>query len=255
MRLTADGLLSIVVPVYNEEACLPELYARLARLPLPIEMIFVDDGSTDRSAEILRELAAADERVRVLGLATNGGSQRALLCGMRAARGDAICTMDADLQHPPELVPRMYETWRRGFAIVDMVRRRQPAVSLRDHVTPAFYRTFNLLSPVTLLPESTDFRLIDRASLWALRGFRGELLRAMVGRLEARRASLPFEVPPRFAGRSRYDLKKLCRQGWTAIVASTRARIQPPPKVAASAPDWEICEPLSPPGARSSASS
>src|SRR5262245_24842238 len=156
------GLLSVVVPVFNEQACLPELYARLSRLRLALEMIFVDDASSDGSVMLLRKLAASDARVRILGFFKNGGSQRTLLCGMRAARGDVVCTMDADLQHPPELIPCMLDAWRQGFEVVEMVRRPQRAHGLRERVTPAFYRVFNLLSPVLLAPASTDFRLLDR---------------------------------------------------------------------------------------------
>jgi dolichol-phosphate mannosyltransferase len=254
---SADAsLLSIVVPVHNEARCLRELYRRLCELPLELELIFVDDGSSDESATLLRELGDADGRVHVLGLSENHGSQHALLCGMQLARGDVICTMDADLQHPPELIPRMFDAWRSGYDVVEMVRRPTDAPrTMRDRLTEIFYRVFNQLSPVAVAPDSTDFRLLDRRAAASLRGHTGELLRAMVGRLDASRTQLAFDVAPRFSGRSRYGLVKLLRTGWLALAASTKARFVAPEAVAAYAPDWVHEAPPPPLRARADARS
>jgi polyisoprenyl-phosphate glycosyltransferase len=220
--------LSLVVPVFNEEAGLEELHRRLGildALPHPREVLFVDDGSSDRSFEVITQLASADPRVRGLRLLYNVGSQRALWCGMYAARGDAVITLDADLQHPPELVPEMVAAWQRGHRLVERVRRSAPSDgALRDLLTPLFYRAFNAISPVHLDPHSTDFRLLDRACVAACTPRPGELVRVTVARLDARPLRLPFDVPPRFAGSSRYDLSRIARTAATALWSAATAR-------------------------------
>jgi dolichol-phosphate mannosyltransferase len=225
---SAARALSIVVPVFNEAGCLPELHRRLRvldSLPNPHEILFVDDGSTDPSFQVIAGLAAADARVRGLSLMHNVGSQRALWCGMRAARGDAVITLDADLQHPPEMVPAMVDAWQRGHGLVECVRRSAPSDGpLRDLLTPLFYRAFNALSPVPLDPASTDFRLLDRRWLAHCHDRPGELVRVTIGRLDAPRAQLPFDVADRFAGRSRYDLARLGRFAVTALWGALTAR-------------------------------
>jgi len=230
--------LSLVCAAYDEEACLPELYRRVRALPELGELIIVDDGSTDRTWEIVSALAAEDPRVRGLQLGANHGSQPALLCGLQAARGDVICTLDADLQHPPGLIPRMIQAWRDGFDVVEAVRRGADAGGaglVRELVTPLFYRAFNAVSPVGLAPFSTDFRLLDRGCVEALRGFPGELVRAMVARLPATRTALFFDVPPRFAGRSRYGAAGLVTTAARALYGSLRARVAEPPRPVAPA--------------------
>jgi dolichol-phosphate mannosyltransferase len=231
-RVRILGTISFVVPVLNEEACLGELYRRLAALgDLPArEMIFVDDGSRDGSFALIERLATADQRVRGIRLRENVGSQRALLCGMRAARGDVIVTLDADLQHPPELTAGLVDEWRRGTDVVEMLRRHAPGDGwLRDLVTPLFYRAFNLVSSVPLDPRSTDFRLLDRRIVAALTPQSGELVRTAVARVAGQRARLEFDVPRRFAGRSRYRAIDLALLGAAAIGSALHSRQPAPP--------------------------
>ena len=235
---SGDTRVSIVVPVFDEEACLRELHRRLTDVVRgPLEIVFVDDGSRDRSYALIESLAAADPRVRGLGFARNRGSQHALLCGLRAARGEVICTIDADLQHPPELVPELLQAWRDGFDVVETHRRQAPPHGVvRELVTPRFYRALDALSGVRVAPASTDFRLLDRACVDQLRGWPGELVRAMVARLSATRTSIGFDVAPRFSGVSRYDGVRLWRDGAHALYASMRARFLMPNSLPVSTP-------------------
>jgi dolichol-phosphate mannosyltransferase len=223
-----DGLtLSVVAAVYNEEACLRELCARidraLADLGCRAELVLVDDGSTDRSFTLIEELAAADPRVRGIRLARNEGHQSALMCGIACARGDVVVTLDADLQHPPEHIPAMLEAWRAGFDVVHMRRRGGHESSLRDALGAAFYALFNAVSDVGVAPRSTDFRLLDRGCIQALAGEwrRRRFLRAAARRLDVRQTELTFDAPARFAGTGAYTLPRLFALAADAVLAAT----------------------------------
>jgi polyisoprenyl-phosphate glycosyltransferase len=225
VRTTAP-LLSVIVAAYNEEECLPELFDRLRRsieaLAVPAELIFVDDGSTDASFDVIERLARLDPRVRGVRLSRNEGHQAALICGMDCARGDVAITLDADLQHPPEHIPEMLAAWRDGFDVVHMTRR-SPVGSgrLREILTTVFYRLFNLVSEVKVTPRTTDFRLMDRRCLDALGTMRERLrfLRGMVRRIGFRQTELPFDCPARFAGTTSYTLPRLFRLAVDALVS------------------------------------
>jgi dolichol-phosphate mannosyltransferase len=240
-----SGSISLVVPILDEEPGLGELHRRLTEVLGGIgaarELLLVDDGSRDGSFRAITALAAVDPSVRGLRLARNAGSQQALLVGLRAARGDAIITLDADLQHPPEQLPSMIAAWRAGADVVEM-RRRNPLRqgALRDLLTPAFYRLFNVVSAVPLSPRSTDFRLLDRRCVAGLRGRPGELVRAQVARLDAPRVLLDFDVPPRFAGESRYDLARLARTASAALgLGATAAPVEVVAEVGRGLPPCE----------------
>lgn len=224
-------MLSVVVAAHNEEACLPELVARLdraiARARCPAEIILVDDGSTDASFRVIERLAATDPRIRGVRLARNEGHQAALLCGMSFARGGAVVTLDADLQHPPELLPAMIAAWRRGHDVVHMRRLASPSRgALREALAAAFYRLYNALSDVRVLPGSTDFRLLDRACVDELLARRAALprgfLRAAARTVGLRHAEIEFASLPRYAGTSSYTLQKLFALGVGAVFSSTR---------------------------------
>jgi dolichol-phosphate mannosyltransferase len=226
--------LSIVVPAFDEQECLGELSRRMACLDglCRRELIFVDDASSDGTWAEIERLAAADPRVRGIGLAHNQGSQRALLAGLAAARGDAAVTLDADLQHPPERIPDMLRAWLDGAEVVEMERENAPPQGLvRDLLTPGFYALFNAVSPVAISPRSTDFRLLDRACLDQLAAQPQQLVRAMVKQLRRRTVTLAFAVPPRFAGASRYDLPRLARTAVSALTATRSPRYAAPPAV------------------------
>src|SRR3954463_13889336 len=156
-------LLSVVAPMFNEEPTAEAFYQRVSSAldGLPFELVVVDDGSTDGTAEILDRLAANDPRVRVVYLSRNFGHQTAITAGLDHARGDAVVMIDADLQDPPETILEMLEHWRQGADVVYAVRRTRPGET-RFKLFPAslFYKLFRRLSKVELTPDSGDFRLM-----------------------------------------------------------------------------------------------
>jgi dolichol-phosphate mannosyltransferase len=238
-REAHDPLLSIVAALYNEEGCLRELVARLdsalANAGCRVELVLVDDGSTDGSFAIIEELAATDERVRGIRLARNEGHQYALMNGIGCARGDVVVTLDADLQHPPEHIPAMLDAWRRGFDIVHMRRSDRGHESfVRAAFAAAFYTLFNAVSDVGITPRSTDFRLIDRACIQALsREWRSrKFLRAAARRIDFRQTELAFDAPARFSGSSSYTIPKLLGLAAEAVVgAAMRSRGSSAPRI------------------------
>ena len=168
-------LVSVVAPMYNEDATIDEFYARVCSAlgALPFELVLVDDGSTDGTPMKLDGLAAADPRVRVVYLSRNFGHQTALTAGLDHARGDAVVMIDADLQDPPELISTMLDHWRAGCDVVYAVRERREGES-RFKLSTArwFYRLFDKLAQVELQQNSGDFRLLDRRALDALLSMR-----------------------------------------------------------------------------------
>jgi glycosyltransferase involved in cell wall biosynthesis len=165
--------LDIVVPAYNEEAGLEAFYARLRPvldgLDLSIRVLFVDDGSTDRTAAVCQELAASDPRVGLLRLSRNFGHQAALTAGLDHVSADAVITMDSDLQHPPEALPEFVAAWRAGAEVVSGVRANDSQTGFLKRTTSAlFYRFLNLISSFPITPDSPDFRLLDRKVVRAI---------------------------------------------------------------------------------------
>ena len=212
-------LVSIILPCLDEEAVLDETLARLARLAASqpgcrFEFVFVDDGSRDRTAGILREAAARDGRVRVLRFARNFGQQIAVSAGIEVARGDAVVLMDADLQDPPEVVAQMIDRWREGFDVVYGTRASRRADSLMKRATARlFYSTINRLSEVPIPADTVDFRLMSRSVVDVLRQMpeRHRVIRGMVSWVGFRQTSIPYDRPERFAGVTKYPLRKMLR--------------------------------------------
>jgi len=224
-------LLSVVAPVYNEEATLEQFYARVcaALEDLRFELVLVDDGSTDGSAEILEQLASHDPRVRVISLSRNFGHQTALTAGLDHARGDAVVMLDADLQDPPELIPRMLDHWRAGCDVVYAVRQERGGES-RFKLTTArwFYALFDKLAQVELQHNSGDFRLLDRRALDALLSMRerSRFLRGMTVWVGYTQAAVPYRRDPRYAGETKYTLTKMMRFSLDAISSFSHRPLQ-----------------------------
>ncbi|HIK40907.1 glycosyltransferase family 2 protein [Thermoleptolyngbya sp. M55_K2018_002] len=206
---------SIVVPVYNEEANIPELYRRVSRvmgsLDGDAELILIDDGSGDRTLSMLRDLHQQDPRVRYLSFARNFGHQTAVTAGLHFARGKAVVTMDADLQDPPELILQLVERWQEGYQVVyaQRTRRKQEGL-LKRGLAYGFYRILRKLADVDIPTDTGDFCLMDRAVVNLLnrmpernRYIRG--LRAWVG---FRQTAVLFDRDPRFAGEVKYTFRK-----------------------------------------------
>jgi dolichol-phosphate mannosyltransferase len=224
-------LLSVCAPVYNEEELVEVFYERTtaALQGFNYELIIVDDGCRDRTPEILDRLADADERLRVVHLSRNFGHQAALTAGLEHARGDAVAMLDADLQDPPEEIPRMVEEWRNGADVVYMVRAERPGETPFKLATAhLFYRLFGRLSQVDLEPNSGDFRLLDRSALNALLslGERNRFLRGMTVWVGFKQHRLEYKRDARYAGETKYPLRKMVRFSLDAIASFSHLPLQ-----------------------------
>ena len=217
-------LVSLVVPVYNEEQVLPLLVARLQRilaeLPCAAELIFVNDGSRDRSAPVLAQAAAADARFKVIEFSRNFGHQIAITAGTDFAAGDVVVVMDADLQDPPELVGQMIERYQAGYDVVYAQRNVRHGETWFKRTTAAgFYWLMRSAVHKDLPPNTGDFRLMSQPVVHALRKLREEhrFVRGMVTWLGFRQTAILFDRPPRAAGETKYPLRKMLRFAWRAI--------------------------------------
>lgn len=209
--------LSIVTPCYNEAANIGELHTQLDRVAAQVdgevEFVFVDDGSRDTTLEQLKALAQKDSRARVVSLSRNFGHQAALSAGMEHATGDAVVVMDADLQHPPELILEFLKKWREGYELV---------YAYREGVKPRMgYRVINALMQVRIPPEAADFRLMDRRLVDAFNRMpeRARFIRGMISWLGFRQVGLAYQQRERFAGERAYTLKQTARMAFNAVLA------------------------------------
>jgi dolichol-phosphate mannosyltransferase len=217
------GLVSVVIPAFNEEGNIQAVYSALCGVlsDYTWEVVFVDDGSRDRTYEIVCELSARDPRVRGVSFSKNFGHQYALLAGMRAAKGDIVITMDGDLQHPPQLIPEMIEAWQQGFNIVHTERSYGDTSRFKSVTSNAFYRVFSLLSGMKMEIGQSDFRLLDRRAVNVIVGHdTGQLfLRGIVRAIGFRSTTLPYEVGERFSGDSKYTLRRMIKFALHGITA------------------------------------
>ncbi len=225
--------LSIVVPVYNEESGLERFHAELTRvlqsLGQPYEVVYVDDGSTDASLAVLSRLRDADPAVGGVALTRNFGHQVALTAGLELASGRAVVTLDADLQHPPEVIERLVSEWKRGALVVTAVRSETAGSGpLKTLTSRLFYGVINRLSSTPVRPDAADFRLLDRRAVEALRSMRERhrFLRGMVGWLGFPEATVSFKAGRRAAGRSQYTWRKMFRMAGDGIVSFSTAPLR-----------------------------
>lgn len=218
--------LSIVVPAFNEEGNLRTLHARLARVAESCaddyEIIFIDDGSEDRTLEVIRELSEHDPRVQYVSFSRNFGHEVASTAGLDRANGDTVVLIDADLQDPPELIPAMLELWRKGAKVVYGQRRQRPGESVVKRGTSfVFYRILNQLTDVEIPHDTGDFRLMDRRVVTAFRQCRENprFVRGLVSWVGFKQVALPYDRDERHAGETKYDYRKLLRLSVEAITA------------------------------------
>ena len=218
--------LSLVIPVFNEEAVLPLTLGRLrsvlAEMDCDYEIVFVDDGSRDRSVEILTRESEADVRIKVVSFARNFGHQAAVTAGLDFAGGDAVVIMDADLQDPPELLPKMVSLYRQGYDVVSPQRvSREGETWFKKQTAALFYRLMRSLADANMPEQVGDFRLLSREAVRAIRQFREQhrFMRGMIAWLGFREALVPFERQARAAGETKYPLWKMLRFSWTAITS------------------------------------
>jgi glycosyltransferase involved in cell wall biosynthesis len=224
-------LLSVVAPVYNEEQLVEAFVQRtLAAIAgYAFELVLVDDGSSDATPQLLDRLADNDPRVRVIHLSRNFGHQAALTAGLEHAVGDVVAMIDADLQDPPELIPKMIEQWQQGSDVVYAVRRRREGETAFKLATASwFYKLFDKLAQVDLEPNSGDFRLLDRSALNALLSMteRSRFLRGMTVWVGFTQTAVPYERDARHAGETKYTLRKMLRFSLDAIASFSHLPLQ-----------------------------
>lgn len=215
---------SIVAPVWNEAESLPEFIARttgvMEKLGESWELLLVDDGSTDRTPEIILLHAAEDKHIRPVLFARNFGHQIAITAGMDYARGQAVILIDADLQDPPEVIPELIANWRDGYEVVYAVRRKRKGESFFKKFTAAFfYRLINRITEIEIPLDTGDFRLMDRRVVDVLNQMREHhrFLRGMSAWVGFRQVGVPYDRVARFAGETHYTLGRMVRLALTAI--------------------------------------
>lgn len=217
---------SVVVPVYNEENVLPEMYSRLhavmEALHQPYEIIFVNDGSSDRTFAILNELCEQDHAIKVIDFAKNFGHQTAITAGMDYSEGEAIVVIDADLQDPPEVIPLMIERWNEGYDVVYGKRGERKGETFFKRLSASlFYRLMRKLTDVDIPVDTGDFRLIDRKVCNALKSIkeRNRYIRGIISWLGFKQIGVDFCREERFAGETKYPFKKMLKFAFDAITS------------------------------------
>ena len=223
--MSQSELHSIVVPMYNEESVAEEFIRRataaFATLP-DYEIIVVDDGSRDRTFEIVSAIAASDRHVKVVRFARNFGHQTATTAGIDLAAGDTVSVIDADLQDPPELIPQMVQLWRDGADIVFAVRESRAGESAFKKATAsAYYRALRRSARVDIPVDTADFRLMSRKAAEGLKAMRerSRYMRGLVGWMGLNRAEIKYNRDARFAGETKYPLRKMIRLAADGIVS------------------------------------
>lgn len=228
-------LLSIVLPAYNEEQVLPKTYERftaaggaLGALGLDYELLFVNDGSADSTADILNGYAAGDARVRVIHLTRNFGHQAAVSAGLGLAQGDVVAVMDCDLQDPPEILPQFLEQWRRGYQVVYAIRHKRKEWWGKRLAYWAFYRLMAAISELKIPLDSGDFCVMDRRAVDLLNSLpeRQRFVRGLRTWIGLRQAGIAYERDARAAGVPQYTLAKLLKLAMDGLVSFSAAPLR-----------------------------
>lgn len=215
---------SIVIPLFNEEVIIEDfnhlLTQTLDSLPHQFHIIYVDDGSTDGTTQIIHELLQNDPRIGLITLSRNFGHQAALTCGIDQAMGDVLITLDGDGQNPPGLIPEMLDLYQTGYDIVTAQRvNNATEKKLKQLTSRAFYQLINKIGNLNITPNAADFRLLSRPAYTALRSMPEyhRFLRGMVSWVGFKSVILPFEPQPRLGGESKYTFKKMISLAGDAI--------------------------------------
>jgi glycosyltransferase involved in cell wall biosynthesis len=217
-------LISVVVPVFNEEKNIPLLHAELEKvlesLPYDHEIVFVNDGSSDGTAEQIAILRTQDPRIRYREFSRNFGKEIATTAGLHYASGDAVLIIDADLQHPPRVIPQFISEWEKGFEVVVGMRTKTNDTAFRKAASKVFHSIMSIISDTELVSGETDFRLIDRAVLDEFNKFteHSRMTRGLINWIGFRRGHVYFEAEERKHGKSTYNLVGLIRLAVSSIV-------------------------------------
>ncbi len=220
---------SLIIPIYNEEETIRELYRRVSAvmdsLDDSVELILINDGSRDRSLNLMRELQERDARVCYISFARNFGHQAAVTAGLNFARGQVIVVLDADLQDPPELIPKMIESWQAGYHVVYAQRTKRKKESWFKRLTAyVFYRLLRQLADVDIPADTGDFCLMDRQVVDVLNSMpeRNRYIRGLRAWIGFRQTAVKFERDPRFAGEVKYTFKKSLALAINSLVSFSK---------------------------------
>jgi len=220
---------SLIIPIYNEEETIPELYRRVSdvmdSLDDSVELILINDGSRDRSLNLMRQLQERDARVCYISFARNFGHQAAVTAGLNFARGQVIVVLDADLQDPPELIPKMIESWQAGYHVVYAQRTKRKKESWFKRLTAyVFYRLLRQLADVDIPADTGDFCLMDRQVVDVLNSMpeRNRYIRGLRAWIGFRQTAVKFERDPRFAGEVKYTFKKSLALAINSLVSFSK---------------------------------
>lgn len=224
--MEAKDLISVVVPMYYEEEVANECYRRLKAVMdssgLNYEFIFVNDGSQDRTLDILKEIGKNDKKVKIIDFARNFGHQTAVTAGVFNSKGDAVVIIDADLQDPPELIIEMIAKWKQGFNVVYAKRKKRNGETWFKLATAkCFYKFLSCMSDVTIPRDTGDFRLMDKKVVEVFKSMpeKNRFVRGMVSWLGFNQTYIEYERDERFAGVTKYPLKKMLKLACDGIIS------------------------------------
>lgn len=227
-------IISILVPCFNEEESISTLYERLKNTTDSLgqykwEYIFVNDGSTDKTLRIIKNLSDSDENIKYIDLSRNFGKEAAMLAGIDFCNGDAVIIMDADLQHPPELIPEMIEEWENGFddIFAERISRGKESI-LRRNLTKTFYKVLNSNSGIDMMPNVGDFRLLDRKCIEAIKQIRESkrYTKGIFSWIGFKKKSVRFHQGDRIAGKSSMSYPKLIKLALNGFITNTTAPLR-----------------------------
>ncbi|MES2995137.1 MAG: glycosyltransferase family 2 protein [Patescibacteria group bacterium] len=225
-----DTRITVVVPVFNEAGNVEMLYGRIGEVFANLtgydyQVLFVDDGSTDESRSVIKAMADAGAQVSCIELSRNFGKEAALSAGIANADGEAVVLMDADLQHPPALIPALIQEWEKGADVVIGVRKRNPDEgAFRKLSSRTFSYLMRVMSDVPSVSGATDYRLLDRRVVDEFKRFteHGRMTRGLIDWLGFHRAYVSFDADKRHTGTARYGYRKLIALGFSALVSHSK---------------------------------
>ena len=231
--MTQNPKYSIVVPVFNEEECVEKFYRAMTpvmeKTGEPFEIIYVNDGSRDRTEELVTAICKKDDRVRLFNFSRNFGHQAAFSAGLDHSTGDAVVIIDGDLQDPPSLIHEMLEKWREGYQVVYAQRNKRKGETIFKRFTAfCFYRLIGKLTSIDIPPDTGDFRLMDRCVVNQLKNLpeRSRFLRGLVCWVGFKKIGVKYDRAERTAGTSKYPLKKMVRLALDGITGFSSAPLK-----------------------------
>ncbi len=226
-------LISIVVPAFNEEAVLPHFHQKISEVlseqPFNFEIVYINDGSSDNTLSIIKELRQADRQVTLIDLSRNFGKEIALTAGLQKAAGDAVVVIDADLQDPPELIPELISEWRNGYDVVYAQRSHRKGESLLKRTTAHFfYRIIQRISKITIPEDTGDFRILSRRAVNALNTFNEQhrFMKGLFAWIGYRQKAVQYQRDPRHSGKTKWNYWKLWNFAIDGITSFTIAPLK-----------------------------